>query len=209
MAEVELNLHELSVPEMLAIANGIAAALQDNANFPAPNPSPQELHQVTGDLAIAEDDYREKRAVAAEAKFHRDTLADQLKAILEREAEYVQTTSGGSIAKILSASMHVEEETSFWPFNRIGQLQELSASAGDEAGEIDLDWEPLPGASGYEAEIAYDLVGEGPWEQCGATMKSKLTIGKLTGRGRLWFRVRAVGEHGVGEWSDKVMRYAP
>jgi hypothetical protein len=103
----------------------------------------------------------------------------------------------------------VEEETSYWPFNRTGQVEDLSASSGDERGEIDLDWEPVLGASGYEVEAAYDLLGEGPWEQCGATTKSKLTIGQLAGRGRLWFRVRAVGERGAGEWSDGVVHFVP
>lgn len=209
MAEVELNLQEISVPELLAIASGVAEALTGNSHFPTPEPAPEELQGLITTLVAADEDYRKKRAAATTAKIARDVAAEDLKLGLGREAEYVQETSGGSIAKILSANMHVEEETGFWPFNRTGQVEDLSASAGDERGEIDLDWEPVPGASGYEVEVAYDLLGEGPWEQCGATTKSKITIGKLAGRGRLWFRVRAVSERGVGEWSESVLRFAP
>jgi hypothetical protein len=52
-------------------------------------------------------------------------------------------------------------------------------------------------------------VGEGPWEQSGATTKSKITIEQLDNRTRYWFRVRAVNERGAGDWSPPVMKYAP
>ena len=209
MAEVELNFQELTVPELLATASGVAGALEGNEHFPSPQPPPAELDRLAGELTKAEEEYRQQKTLASAAKVRRDQIAEDLRDALTQEAQYVQEQSGGNIAKILSASLHVEETTSYWPFNRMGQIEELSASAGDELGEIDLDWEPIAGASGYEVEVAYDLLGEGPWEQSGATTKSKITIEKLSNRTRYWFRVRAVGERGAGDWSDPVMKFAP
>jgi hypothetical protein len=209
MAEVELNLNELTVPELLATAAGVASALEDNVHFPAPQPPPAELDQMANELSTAEDAYREQRLRSATAKAKRDQAAEALRQALGKEVAYVQKQSGGEVAKILSANLHVQEETSLWPFGKVGAIDELSVSMGDQPGEIDLAWDPVASASGYEVEIAYDLNGEGPWEQSGATTSSKLTIEKLNNRTRYWFRVRAVGERGPGEWSEAVMKFAP
>lgn len=208
MADVDLNVTELSVPELLATAAGVASALEKNENFPHPDPDPEELERLADAVSKAEGKYREERARANAAQVERDHLAEELRAALVREAAYVQEVSGGSIAKILSANLHVEEPTSLWPFGSLAQVDELTSSVGDQPGEIDLAWNPVAAASGYEVEVAYDLTGEGPWEQSGATTQSKITIEKLDNRTRYWFRVRAVGEKNVGDWSDPVMRYA-
>lgn len=131
----------------------------------------------------------------------RDAIAEALRKALAQEVAYVQQASEGDVAKILSANLHVEEETHLWPFGSAGDVDELAASAGDEPGEIDLAWDPVPGASGYEVEMASDLIAEDSWEQGGATTKSKITIQNLNSRTRYWFRVRAVNERGAGDWS--------
>ncbi len=209
MAEAELDIPALAIPELLAAAAGVASALEGNPNFPTPTPLPQELRRIAAELAEAETAYREERMRVNKVQAVRDSIAETLREALAMEVEYVQETSGGDMAKILSANLHVEEETHLWPFGAAGDVQELSASAGDEPGEIDLAWDPVQGASGYEVEIAYDITGEGPWEQSGATTKSKITIQNLNNRTRYWFRVRAVNEHGAGDWTAPVMKYAP
>ena len=209
MAEAELDVPKLTVPELLAAAAGMASALDGNPNFPAPTPSVEVLKQLVAELSEAEKDYREERLRANKIQAVRDSVAESLRDALAREVEYVQEASDGDVAKILSANLHVEEETRLWPFGAAGDVRELSASAGDEPGEIDLAWDPVPGSSGYEVEIAYDLTGEGPWEQSGASTRSKITIQNLNNRTRYWFRVRAVNERGAGDWTEPVMKFAP
>jgi len=208
MAEAELDVLKLTVPELLAAASGMASALEGNPNFPAPNPPPEELTRLVAELADAEREYREERLRANKIQAVRDSIAETLREALAREVEYVQEASGGDVGKILSANLHVEEETHLWPFGAAGDVEELSASAGDEPGEIDLAWDPVPGASGYEVEIAYDLTGEGPWEQSGASNRSKITIQNLSNRNRYWFRIRALNERSAGDWTAPVMKFA-
>jgi hypothetical protein len=204
-----LNITELTVPELLATAAGIASALEGNPSFPTPNPDPAELERLVLELREAEEIHRRERQRANKAQAARDLIAEKLRLALAKEVAYVQEASGGDVAKILSANLHVEEETRLWPFGGAGDVEALSASAGDQPGEIDLAWDPVHGASGYEVEIAYDLTGEGPWEQGGATTKSKITIEQLNNHTRYWFRVRAVNERGAGDWSEPMMKFAP
>lgn len=207
MAEAELNVDELAVPALLATAAGIASALEGNANFPSPDPPPEELDRLAADLAEADRIYSEHRQRAVQAKATRDEIAERLRRALTEEVAYVQEASGGEIAKILSANLHVEEVAGFWPFNTIGQVEELTASSGDQPGEIDLAWDAVPGASGYEVEASTDPLGE-VWEQSGATAQSKITIEQLDSHTRYRFRVRAIGERGAGDWSETVMKFA-
>lgn len=209
MAEAELDIPNLTAAELITAAAGVASALEGNAHFPEPNPSPEELQRIAAELTKAEAVYREQRNGMIKAQAVRDSIAEELREALAREVEYVQAASGGELAMILSANLHVEEETSLWPFGSAGDVEDLSASAGDEPGEIDLAWDPVARAKGYEVEIAYDFTGEGPWEQSGATTKSKITIEKLIPRTRYWFRVRAVNERGAGDWSPALMKFAP
>lgn len=208
MAEAELDTQNLLVPELLAIAAGVATAVQNNPNFPAPNPTPEELTRLAADLTAADGAYREERQRAVKAQAVRDAIAENLRKALADEVRYVQEASGGDLTKILSANLHVEQETHLWPFGAAGDVDELSASAGDMPGEIDLAWDPVPGSSGYEVEFALDLISEESWEQSGATTNSKITIQNLNNRTRYWFRVRAVNERGAGDWSAPVMKFA-
>lgn len=209
MAEIELHLHEMTVGELLVFAAGVASALTGNESFPEPNPSPGQLTALCDELVAADEEHRQQQAVLTQARIVLDRKTAALREALAVEAAYVQEQSGGSISKMLSANMPVAEGSGIWPFNRIAQVENLAASMGDQPGEIDLSWDPVPRASGYEIEVAYDLTGEGPWEQCGATTASKITLEKLNNRTRYWFRVRAVGEHGDGDWSDAVTKFAP
>ncbi len=107
-----------------------------------------------------------------------------------REAIYVQEASGGDLEKIMSANFHAEPDVHLWPFANLSEVHDLSANAGDTHGEIDLSWDPVRGASGYEIEISTDLGGGGPWEPCTATTASRATIGQLENSTRdYWFRV--------------------
>jgi hypothetical protein len=209
MAEAQLNVMDLTAAELVATATGIANALKGNADFPTPTPSLAELEEILAELAQAEKAHHQDRQRAKESQAARDLIADRLRLALTEEVAYVQEASGGDLAKILSANLHVEEETRLFSFGAAGDVEVLTASAGDQAGEIDLAWDPAPRASGYEVEIAYDLHGEGPWEQIGATTKSKITLEKLARHTVYWFRVRAINDRSPGDWSEPVMKLAP
>lgn len=209
MAEAQLNVMDLTAAELLATATGIAKALKGNADFPTPNPSLAELEEIVTGLVQAEKDYLRDRQRANESQAARDLIADRLRLALTEEVAYVQEASGGDVAKILSANLHVEEETRLFSFGGAGDVEVVTASAGDQSGEIDLAWDPAPRASGYEVEIAHDLHGKGPWDQIGATTKSKITLEKLSKHTVYWFRVRAVNDRGSGDWSEPVMKLAP
>ncbi len=208
MAHVALDFSRITVPELIDLAAHLQAGLTENPHFPQPEPPVTQLEEALGKLGALQEEYRAARLKLNDIKTKRDHLADALIAVVLRGAAYVQETSDGDVKKILSANLHVESEVHLWPYRGLGQVHELHASAGDSEGEVDLSWDPVRGADGYEVESTVDLGGEGEWIQCAATTASRTTIGQLEGSIRYWFKVRAINGHGHGKWSDAVTKYA-
>jgi hypothetical protein len=209
MAEVDIDIDKLTVPELLSAGSHLAEGLKDNEHFPAPTPPIAELTSIVDELAAAQVEYRKQRLLLDELKTSRDVIVKKLKDAVAAEVAYVQEASGGDAKKILSANLHIEHGISLWPFGGLDQVAELSASAGDEPGEVDLAWDPVRGADGYEVEVSRELTPHDAWEAVASTTKSRVTVAQLESRHRHWFRVRAVTEDSTGDWSDPVTKFAP
>lgn len=209
MADVEFNPDELDMHSLIAWASRLADGLSSNENFPGTPPPLEALHGALQELKVKHEEYRSQRRQLNDLKLERDPSAERLREALLAGVNYVQQASGGDMKKIMSANLPVEHGLDIWPFNNPGQVHELSASGGDGPGEIELMWDPVGGAAGYEIEISHDLGWPEEWAQCGATDKSKTTIDQLISGVRYWFRVRAANEKGIGAWSDPVTKFAP
>jgi len=182
--------------------------MDGNEHFPEPHPALSDLRRLVAELEAANEACRQQRLRLNSLKTARDSRVAALNAALQAEAAYVQAASEGDPRKIMSANLKAERKWHLWPFGSVNQVAELSASTGDNPGEIDLVWDPIRDADGYDVEICHDIAGAGPWKQCGATVQSKLTIKNLSSRTRYWFRVRAVSGKGEGDWSDPVTKFA-
>jgi len=208
VADVELHLKDLTVSELIATGDRVTAGLEGNEYFPTPRPALSDLRRLVAELEAADEACRQQRLRLNTLKTARDLGVNALQAALQAEAIYVQETSDGDPKKIMSANLKIERKWHLWPFGSVNQVAELSASTGDQPGEIELVWDPIRDAEGYEVEVSHDIAGAGPWEQCGTTVQSKSTIRNLTTGTRHWFRVRAVSAKGAGHWSDPVTKFA-
>lgn len=209
MAEVDIDIDKLNVPELLSAGSHLAEGLKDNEHFPAPTPPLMELTSIVDELAASQEQYRKQRLLLNELKTSRDVIVKKLKDAVTAEVAYVQEASDGDAKKILSANLRIEHGISLWPFGGLDQVVELAASAGDETGEVDLVWDAVRGADGYEVEVSREISPHDGWQPAVATTKSRTTIDQLESRHRYWFRVRAVTEDSTGDWSDPVTKFAP
>ncbi|MFT5471462.1 MAG: hypothetical protein ACI8UO_006596, partial [Verrucomicrobiales bacterium] len=112
----------------------------------------------------------------------------------------------GDEAKILSAGMDVRDTGG--PV-QMTQVTGLDAGFGDDAGEVDLNWDPIRGSKSYEVQRSPDLVTAESWTHGAVSTKSKATLNGLPTGTRCWFRVRAVGANGNGAWSDPATKIVP
>ena len=208
MAQVDLELNDLSAPELIATGTRLIDGLTDNPLFPKQRLPLDDLKSKLGQLEAALDAYRKQRLQLNEMKTQFDAMMREVRGAIHTEAEYVEEASGGDAKNIISAHLAAERSWHFWPFGTSPQVTDLSASIGAQPGEIKLMWDRLRGADGYEVECTTGLAGDGPWEQCAVANESYVTVKNLNPHCRYWFRVRAVGEKGKGDWSDPVTKYS-
>ena len=207
MAKVKLNLSKLTIRERLALAQQIITAMTGNANFTTPNP-PLATLQTLLTAATTKTDAADAAAVAAEqATSERNTAVDALVAALNSEAAYVETTSGGEEAKILSAGMSVRALPA--PVGPLPQVTNLSVTPSDNEGELDAQWDPVRGAKSYVIETSPDPITSTSWKNFGSVTASKAVVEGLTSGTRCWIRVRAIGSAGPAPWSDPATRIVP
>jgi len=119
----------------------------------------------------------------------------------------VQEISKGDATIINSTNMGVKG-----PYARIGpmgQVQNLSLTVGDNAGELDAHWDSVHGRQTYQVQYCVDPMSAAGWRDAVPTKKSKTTISGLTSGTKIWVRVRAVGADGPGPWSSEISKFAP
>lgn len=207
MAKIKLNLKSLSTVEKIARARQIVTALTGNANFTTPNPP---LAQVTAAIDAVEHMYDDVQAARAAAKAKTSELYKHegtLDRVLTQLAAYVESVGGEDEAKLRSAGM--ETRTKPAASGDLAAPSDLSASAGDHEGEIDLHWDKVNRARSYVVEQSPDPPSDTSWSNSAVVVKSQATIEGLASGKKFWFRVAAVGPNGQSGWSNPAAKLAP
>lgn len=208
MPKVKLNISRLSITQKIARCRQIVTAMTANATFPSPNPT---LPAVTTAIDAVEEAFHDAQAARQEAKTKTSVLSDKddvLSGMMAQLAAHVESVAGSDEAKIRSAGMDTKAAASA-PTEITEPPANLSATAGDRDGEIDLAWEAVSGAKSYVLERTSDPANAASWTHTGVSTKSSQTINGLTSGTRYWFRVAAINGVGQSGWSDPAVKIAP
>jgi hypothetical protein len=209
MAKVKLSLARLSPDELLSLANQIKTALTGNANFPTPNPALTALATLITTATTKVAAQKAAQLAATQATADRDAALLALMQCLTSLGSYVENTSGGDRVKIESAGMPVKAAAA--PVGPLDQVMNVSITAGDSEGRLDLQWDPVRGAKNYEIQMSTDPNVTTGWSLVDTSSASKLTLTGLTSGQKIWLRVRAKAPKKVndGAWSDPATKIVP
>lgn len=207
MAQISLGLSRLPVADLIQTANNIKTAMTGNANFTTPSPTLTAIGTLITSLTNANNTYQANVNTTKQSLTVRDDAAAALIAGLNQLTGYVQSVAGGDAAKIQSAGMGVKGART--PAGVPDPVANLSITAGDNAGELDLQWDPSNGAKTYDVELSPDPVTPTSWVAQASVTKSKAAILGLTSGAKMWARVRGVGPGGTGGWSDPATKIVP
>lgn len=209
MAKVKLGLGSMTPDEILSLTNQIITAMTGNANFTTPNPS---LASVTTALTLATTKVAAQKAAqqaAKQATDDRDAAIATLVTLVTSLSDYVANVTQGNKVKIESAGMSVKASAA--PIGPLPQVQNLSITAGDAEGRLDLQWDPVRGTKNYQVQMSTDPNVPANWKLVDSCSGSKLSLTGLTSGQKLWFRVKARAPKAAndGAWSDPATKIVP
>ena len=180
MAKIRLNFSRLPVPQKVAKAQQIVAALTGNSNFPTPSPTLANITTAATELASAEAESQTARQTGKEKTTVRNQKEDSIDQLMTQLAAYVESVAGDNEQLILSAGMDMRAQ----PVAATAppdQPQGLTPTAGDRDGEIDLAWEAVSGAKSYVIEQSADPVTATSWAHAGVSTRSSQTVRESRG----------------------------
>jgi len=207
MSKIKLNLRNMEVSEKLQFARQIVTAMTGNANFPTPDPTLAVVTGASDDLEVAYNEANVAKQNATAKASTQDDYESTLDMILTKLANYVENASNSDETKILSAGMSVRAKPS--PVGELAMPVNLSATAGDKEGEIDVAWDKVTGAKSYVIDMCPEPITPAGWKQATISTKSSFTVAGLISGAKYWFRVSGIGAAGQGPWSDPATKYAP
>ena len=204
-----LGLRLLNALGIIALAKAIHNAINGNVNFATP-PSLSAFQTATNETETAVNDVAAAKANLATKVAIQEAKLKVLKDLMRAMAKYVDIIANGDKAIIESAAMTAGNQAS--PIH-LGQVENLSLSHGNDAGEVDTHWNMVAKSDNYNIETsptAPNNIGVAPWVHYAIVSKSSHTLTGFTSGSQLWVRVRANGgADAYGAWSDPAVIIVP
>ncbi|PAW87126.1 MAG: hypothetical protein B9S33_06775 [Pedosphaera sp. Tous-C6FEB] len=206
--KIKLNLQSYTVPDKIQFMRQVVTQMTGNANFTTPAPTLASITTKADALQSAFNAQQTAQQAAKTATTNLGTAEDAANAAMNSLANYVEETTLGDTAKIENAGMSTRAPKT--PTTSLPAPGNLSSTAGDEEGELDLVWDPVPKAKGYEVQTSPDPVTGTSWVFAETSSASRTSLTGLPSGSKVWVRVRALGPKKIkSPWSDPAVKRVP
>jgi hypothetical protein len=208
MPKFKLDLTKKTPAQKIALGAAHVTAMTGNAAFPVATrlPTDAAFQAALDDLTAKEADVTAKETALKQARNARNASEAAFDIVLNSRAANCEAAQPTDDAALASTGLPLRPAPT-----TIGDLPapgDLRASIGDDAGEIDLSWDPVYGANSYVIESKVHNA-PGDWAVVKTVSQSKYTVAGLTSGTFYAFRVRALGPKGEGPWSDEAVKISP
>jgi hypothetical protein len=194
-----LKISAKPVPFIIEKVRTIILMLTGNANYTTPNPTLATLTAQTNNLdksyQLAINGGKDKKA---QMRIDLQTLKMSLNILLA----YVQTTSGGDEAKILSSGFEVKRKRT--PVGILPPPPNVRCDYGKHEGEVIVRHDGVPQRMLYKYQSNDTIGDDSKWQDLpdGLTGKKSIVAGGLTSGKNYGFRVATISAAGISGWSD-------
>jgi hypothetical protein len=209
MAKVVLGLDDLTEANLIQLAIALHDGVVANAaNFTGITPTAVQLQTALDDLQAKFTAKMMKEQEALSATDAKNLSLAALKAALHNFGMSAELVTGGDPIKLQDAGFPLAGPRQ--PASELGQVQNLSATFGDNPGELDLQWEPLARAKSYEVWLNLTPANPAGWVFHTSAGKSSITLTGLPSGQTCQVKVRGVGgTTGRGPYSDLAEHLIP
>ena len=181
-----------------------------NINYATPEPTVLVYDEALTTYSTKLAEVSAAEVALQRLRAERDSMRIILESNLNGRGMYVDRTSGGDLAKILSAAFEVQADAS--PTTSMEKPYDVSATMGDNPGEIDVSCHSVPKTRSYIIEVRghSDTDVPGSWTLAKISGRSSATITGLASGMKYAFRIRALGPNDLeSPWSDEAICMAP
>jgi len=208
--KVKLDLKSKSDSDLVTFAQAHVTATTGNANFTTLLPPATAFATTLTGYQTALGNFNTAQVAAKQATTVKDTARLALESVLTQRGHYVELTAANAAdpAAVIESAGFSVRATAAAP-QVPDPVQNLSVTAGDNAGELDFQWDPANGASSYDVHVSPDPVTAASWVPQKGVTKSKTAVTGYPSGAKMWARVRAIGPGGTGAWSDMATKIVP
>ncbi len=209
MPKFKLDLTKKTPAQKITLGETHVTAMTGNASFPAANrlPADAAFQAALDALTTAEAEVEAKKTALKQARATRDAAELEFDSALNSRASYCEAAKPNDDAALAGTGLPLRTAPA-----TVGDLPapgDLTATMGDDPGEMELSWDPVYGANSYAIEKCEHNVPGAAWGAVQTVSQSKFTLTGLTSGTTYAFRVRAIGPKGNGPWSDEAVKMSP
>lgn len=207
-SKFKLELNRKSPEEKVAMGDAHVAAMDGNADFPAAGrlPTDAAFQTALDDLKTANAEVEAAKTALKHAVVNRESKETAFDTAMTARANYCEAAQPNNDAALSGTALPLRAEPQ--PVGNMPAPANMRATMGDQAGEIDLQWDAVYGAGSYIIECR-DYNPATGWSQVKMLSQSKATLTGLVSGKTYAFRVRALGPRGEGPWSDEAVKMSP
>jgi len=207
MAQVTTGLRGKGVDEKITFGGTLITSLTGNPNITI---DPGKLTELTTVKTQLDTDRQAalNAQQASEAAFKTQNASEKAFDVTVSDISKIVNATLKDADELLSTGLPLVDESS--PVGELPAPGDFSVTYGDEAGQLDNQWDVVDGAVSYLLQINLtDPENEDAWSEAGTPTKSKFTVENLTSGDRVYMRVIAVGTAGQGAPSSYVSKIVP
>lgn len=199
MAKVKMNLSKLSDAQVVQLAIDSNLAMTGNTDFTNIVPSVAAMTALiaTGQAKITTASAAQQAAQTATSE--KNAAIDAIKAAMTQRGASAESLVAGDPVKLQGGGFQIKGESV--PVGIPTTVTGIAITAGDNDGELDVQWDPVRGANSYEIQVSVYPPTSNSWSNKPSVTKSKAVLTGLTSGQRTAVRVRAIGSAGPGDWS--------
>ena len=200
---IKLSLTHLGVLALIGYLNKIGQKMTGNAKFTATAAKTTAMTTNVAAFEAANTNYEASKKTTDQLM----TVRDNLRITTESSAQDLATAAEDVTkdpADLQTGGWDLVGSSS--PVGPMAAPANLSATSGDNAGEVDVACDTQYGVQSHIGETATSA--DGPFTQFYVGRKSSCTATGLPGGSLNWFRMRAVGAAGPGPWAGPISKRA-
>lgn len=200
-SNIKTGLDKLTSVDLHALLSNVEEKMNGNTHFTAPAVTMVELAALLTKLDAA---IKNATFGSRQSKLVRNAVVREVQSALRKQADYVRSVADGDAVILASSGFELVKPRV--PVGPVGTSSKLVVRATNLRGELELRWDRVHGAYGYQVWMTDKDPEQGAaWTPLGYTTRASRLVTELESYKAYFFCVSAFGAAGEGAQCDPAL----